>query len=103
MSAESSSAVKQWSEFGLDGRLLKAISKSGWAAPTLVQSQAIPLALEGKDILAKARTGSGKTGAFAVPVIQRILSEKEVCIFFCDSLHADFSSLLDRQSWEFER
>lgn len=61
---------------GLDDRLLKALADLGWAQPTLIQEKAIPLALEGKDILARARTGSGKTAAYAVPVIQRILASK---------------------------
>lgn len=56
----------------------QAIAKLGWAEPSLIQEKAIPLFLDGKDVLMKARTGSGKTGAFTIPVIQRILSSKEV-------------------------
>ncbi|KAK1800307.1 hypothetical protein P4O66_000348 [Electrophorus voltai] len=67
----------QFHEMGLDDRLLKAIADLGWAQPTLIQEKAIPLALDGKDLLARARTGSGKTAAYAVPVIQRILTCKE--------------------------
>ncbi|XP_062340005.1 probable ATP-dependent RNA helicase DDX56 [Osmerus eperlanus] len=66
----------QFHEMGLDDRLLKALADLGWAQPTLIQERAIPLALEGKDLLARARTGSGKTAAYAVPVIQRILASK---------------------------
>lgn len=44
--------------------------------PTLIQEKAIPLLLEGKDVLVRARTGSGKTAAFLVPVIQKILCSK---------------------------
>lgn len=44
--------------------------------PTLIQEKAIPLLLEGKDVLIRARTGSGKTAAFAVPLIQKILTNK---------------------------
>ncbi|KAJ8880913.1 hypothetical protein PR048_017386 [Dryococelus australis] len=58
--------------------VLKAIAKLGWLKPTLIQSTAIPLVLEGKDVLIRARTGSGKTAAFAVPVIQKILNSKQV-------------------------
>ncbi|KAM3600334.1 uncharacterized protein V6R79_021623 [Siganus canaliculatus] len=65
-------------EMGLDDRLLKAVADLGWSQPTLIQEKAIPLALEGKDLLARARTGSGKTAAYAVPVIQRILASKQV-------------------------
>ena len=46
-------------DFGLDRRLIKAISKLGFTYPTLVQSKSIPIALQGKDILVRARTGSG--------------------------------------------
>uniref|UniRef100_A0A667XM07 Probable ATP-dependent RNA helicase DDX56 n=1 Tax=Myripristis murdjan TaxID=586833 RepID=A0A667XM07_9TELE len=55
----------------------RAVADLGWAQPTLIQEKAIPLALEGKDLLARARTGSGKTAAYAVPVIQRILVSKQ--------------------------
>lgn len=48
----------------------------GWQTPTLIQERAIPLLLEGKDVLVRARTGSGKTAAFAIPVIQKILNNK---------------------------
>lgn len=58
--------------------LFQAISKSGWRKPTPIQEKAIPLALEGKDVLARARTGSGKTAAFCIPVIQKILAAKQV-------------------------
>lgn len=50
----------------------------GWARPTLIQEKAIPLALDGKDLLARARTGSGKTGAYAIPVLQLLLHRKAV-------------------------
>ncbi|XP_073730705.1 probable ATP-dependent RNA helicase DDX56 [Misgurnus anguillicaudatus] len=67
----------QFHEMGLDDRLLKALADLGWAQPTLIQEKAIPLSLEGKDLLARARTGSGKTAAYAVPLIQRILTSKQ--------------------------
>lgn len=62
----------------LDDRILKAIAKEGWPEPTLIQERAIPLILQGKDLLVRARTGSGKTGAFAIPTIQKILNSKLV-------------------------
>uniref|UniRef100_F6R6G7 Probable ATP-dependent RNA helicase DDX56 n=1 Tax=Ornithorhynchus anatinus TaxID=9258 RepID=F6R6G7_ORNAN len=62
---------------GLDARLLQAITDLGWSRPTLIQEKAIPLALEGKDLLARARTGSGKTAAYAVPLLQHLLHRKE--------------------------
>ncbi|CAI8047875.1 Probable ATP-dependent RNA helicase DDX56, partial [Geodia barretti] len=66
----------QFHDLGLDDRLLKAIAKLGWANPTLIQEKAIPLALEGKDLLIKAKTGSGKTAAYALPLLQKILQSK---------------------------
>jgi len=64
---------------------LQAISTLGWSSPTPIQERAIPLALEGKDVLAHARTGSGKTGAFAIPVIQKVLTAKQVLL--CTDTH----------------
>uniref|UniRef100_UPI00398F0376 probable ATP-dependent RNA helicase DDX56 isoform X1 n=1 Tax=Pristiophorus japonicus TaxID=55135 RepID=UPI00398F0376 len=67
-------------EMGLEERLLQAIAKLSWAQPTLIQEKAIPLALEGKDLLARARTGSGKTAAYAIPIIEHLLNtKKSVC------------------------
>jgi len=63
-------------EMGLDDRILKAIAKLGWINPTLIQERAIPLIIEGKDVMARGRTGSGKTGAFCIPLIQRLLELK---------------------------
>eukprot|EP00842_Homolaphlyctis_polyrhiza_P006004 jgi/Hompol1/6404/HPOL_000947-RA len=65
-----------FSAMGLDPRIMRAVAKLGFEHPTLVQAKAIPLALQGKDILARARTGSGKTGAYCIPIIQKILALK---------------------------
>lgn len=62
---------------GLDVRLAKAVAKLGFVYPTLVQAKCLPLALQGKDILVQARTGSGKTAAFGLPTVQKVLSAKE--------------------------
>ena len=61
-------------DFGLDRRLIKAVALLGYANPTEVQARVIPLALEGKDLLVRARTGSGKTAAYALPMLQKILA-----------------------------
>ena len=62
----------------LDARILRSLADMGFARPTLVQAKAIPLALENRDILARARTGSGKTAAYCVPIVQKIISAKSV-------------------------
>ncbi|KAH6576674.1 hypothetical protein BASA50_001879 [Batrachochytrium salamandrivorans] len=65
-----------FASLGLDPRIQRAVAKMGFIHPTLVQSKAIPLALQGKDILARARTGSGKTSAYCIPIVQKILALK---------------------------
>ncbi|CAG4991820.1 unnamed protein product [Colias eurytheme] len=70
-------------EMELDDRILKAISQLGWSNPTLIQETAIPLLLEGKDVLMRARTGSGKTAAFTIPVLQKILNLKNTSTHQC--------------------
>ena len=67
---------KNFGSFGFDNRILKAIKKAGYSKPTLVQSAGIPLALKGKDILARAKTGTGKTAAYILPILQQIVEEK---------------------------
>ncbi|KAI9669580.1 MAG: ATP-dependent DNA/RNA helicase [Caeruleum heppii] len=62
----------------LDPRLLQAIVDENYASPTPVQAKAIPLALEGKDILARAKTGTGKTAAYLLPIIHSILKRKGI-------------------------
>lgn len=59
---------------------MQVIGELGWERPTLIQSRMIPAAFENKNILARARTGSGKTAAFMLPVVQRVLQLK--CVSF---------------------
>jgi ATP-dependent RNA helicase DDX56/DBP9 len=61
---------------GLDRRLLKAVARLGYVYPTLVQSKGLPLALAGKDLLVRAKTGSGKTAAYGLAALQKILLNK---------------------------
>ncbi|KAF6225211.1 hypothetical protein HO133_010408 [Letharia lupina] len=78
MAVDTTHASKKLSNFnslGLDSRLLQAVAQQNFSAPTLVQSRAIPLALEGKDILARSKTGSGKTAAYILPILQSILQK----------------------------
>ena len=64
----------RFSEFGFDDRLLEGIEASGYDTATPVQEQVIPLILEGKDVIASAQTGTGKTAAFLLPLINRMLT-----------------------------
>jgi ATP-dependent RNA helicase RhlE len=63
-----------FSSLGLSDALLKAISKKGYTTPSPIQQKAIPPILEGKDVLASAQTGTGKTAGFTLPILQ-ILSQ----------------------------
>lgn len=58
--------------FGLSAELLRAIGSQGYSEPTPVQQQAIPIILQGRDVLAGAQTGTGKTAAFTLPLLQRL-------------------------------
>ena len=63
-----------FNQLGLSDALLKAVVKQGYKTPSPIQSKSIPLILEGKDLLASAQTGTGKTAGFTLPLLQ-ILSE----------------------------
>jgi ATP-dependent RNA helicase RhlE len=57
---------------GLSAELLRAVGEQGYSEPTPVQRKAIPVILEGKDVLAGAQTGTGKTAGFTLPLLQRL-------------------------------
>lgn len=65
-------------ELQLHNNLLKAISELGYTEPTLIQEKVIPLVLEGKDVIGSAQTGTGKTAAFALPILQGLLESGHV-------------------------
>jgi ATP-dependent RNA helicase RhlE len=70
----SSDAPVTFSSLGLDPRLLKAVDEMGFTHPTAIQQQSIPPAMKGGDVLACAMTGSGKTAAFLLPILNRLLT-----------------------------
>ena len=63
----------QFDALGLAPPLLKAVVDTGYTTPTPIQAKAIPLALQGLDLMAGAQTGTGKTAAFALPILQKLL------------------------------
>ena len=72
-------AVNPFAALGLSEALLRAVVDAGFEAPTAVQAAAIPVLLAGKDMFGRAQTGTGKTAAFALPILQGInASEKTV-------------------------
>jgi len=62
----------KFDELGLSEKVLAAVQASGYTSPTPIQAQAIPPALQGKDILGIAQTGTGKTAAFTLPMLSRL-------------------------------
>ncbi|GMR32747.1 hypothetical protein PMAYCL1PPCAC_02942, partial [Pristionchus mayeri] len=64
---------KSFADFELDERILKGIGELGWSRPTEVQLSMIDLVLEGRNVMARARTGSGKTAAYVLPVLHRVV------------------------------
>ncbi len=67
--------VMSFTSFDLHPDLLRGIDRMGFAVPTPIQKDAIPPALEGRDVLACAMTGSGKTAAFLLPILQRLIDK----------------------------
>ena len=64
-------------QLGLTDELLQAVTEQGYTTPTPVQEKAIPLILEGRDVLAGAQTGTGKTASFTLPLLQRLTANSD--------------------------
>lgn len=62
----------EFEEFCLKRELLMGIFEKGWEKPSPIQEASIPIALSGKDILARAKNGTGKTGAYSIPVLEQV-------------------------------
>ena len=67
----------KFADLNLDKNILSAVRSEGYESPTPIQAQAIPFALDGRDIMASAQTGSGKTAAFLLPTLQRLTKRSE--------------------------
>ena len=63
---------------GLSAPLLKAIAKKGYTEASPIQEKAIPLILNNQDVLGSAQTGTGKTAAFAIPIIQHLAKDNKI-------------------------
>ncbi|XP_022157139.1 DEAD-box ATP-dependent RNA helicase 10-like [Momordica charantia] len=82
MEQDSQDEVKTFKSLGICEQLVEACESLGWKNPSKIQAEAIPHALEGKDLIGLAQTGSGKTGAFALPILQALL-EAPQAFFAC--------------------
>jgi len=65
--------IASFPDFGLHPSLLQAISETGYSTPTPIQAAAIPLVLDGRDVMGAAQTGTGKTAAFTLPILHRLM------------------------------
>lgn len=73
-----SKPIKLFEDCGFSTALMNAISKQGYEKPTPIQCQALPIVLSGRDIIGIAKTGSGKTAAFVLPMIVHIMDQPEI-------------------------
>ena len=67
--------MENFSELKLDKSLMQSITRMQFKVPTPIQAQAIPPALLGKDVLGTAQTGTGKTAAFVIPILEKLLND----------------------------
>ncbi len=76
--SENDSSLTTFNDLALTGPVLKAVEAAGYETPSPIQAQIIPFMLEGRDVLGQAQTGTGKTAAFALPILSRIdLTQKD--------------------------
>ncbi len=69
--------MTQFKDLGLNASILKALTDKGYTQPTPIQAQAIPGVMEGRDLLGIAQTGTGKTAAFALPILHRLVTNRK--------------------------
>ena len=68
----------EFEDFCLKRELLMGIFEKGWEKPSPIQEASIPIALSGRDVLARAKNGTGKTGAYSIPILEQIDTTKDV-------------------------
>ncbi|HSX05527.1 MAG TPA: DEAD/DEAH box helicase [Candidatus Saccharimonadales bacterium] len=76
VTAEEYTPTHEFLDFAVDSRILANLSRKGFISPTPIQDQTIPLGLEGEDVIGLANTGTGKTAAFAVPILHRLMTDQ---------------------------
>src|SRR5690625_210329 len=62
-----------FSDFGLHPNILQAVTETGYTTPTPIQAQALPVVMDGRDVMGAAQTGTGKTAAFTLPILHRLM------------------------------
>ena len=71
-------AQTRFEDFGLSAEILRSLTEQGYSTPTPIQAKAIPIVLQGHDVMGAAQTGTGKTAGFALPIIQLLLAQASV-------------------------
>ena len=74
MNNEAATAEVRFADFGLAPEILRALADQGYVHPTPIQAQAIPVVLQGRDVMGAAQTGTGKTAGFSLPIIQLLMA-----------------------------
>jgi len=90
---EDKEEAMSFKDLGACEKLVEACDYLGWKNPSKIQVEAIPHALEGKDLIGLALIGSGKTGAFALPILQSLLDSPQpffTCVLFPTRFHIYF-------------
>jgi superfamily II DNA/RNA helicase len=95
--------MTEFSELGLSPDTLKAVADSGYTTATPIQAQAIPVALAGRDVLGIAQTGTGKTAAFTLPMIEKLAAGRTKARMPRSLVIAPTRELADQVSLAFER
>ena len=78
--------ISGFDAFGLSAPLLRDIARAGFTEPTPIQTKALPLGLQGRDVLGCAQTGTGKTAAFIIPMIERLAEDHHNARLLADGL-----------------
>ncbi|MFZ9187833.1 MAG: DEAD/DEAH box helicase, partial [Algoriphagus sp.] len=63
----------KFSDLGISEEILRAVEEMGYTQPSPIQQQAIPFVLQGRDVIGQAQTGTGKTAAFLIPLIDKVM------------------------------
>src|SRR5438309_7575456 len=95
--------MTNFSDLGLSPEVLKAVTDAGYETPTPIQAQAIPVALSGRDVLGIAQTGTGKTAAFTLPMIDRLAAGRTKARMPRSLVVAPTRELADQVSASFEK
>lgn len=88
----------KFEELDIVAPILRAVEEKGYAEPTPIQQEAIPVVMAGKDIFGIARTGTGKTAAFAIPIIQQLMAQREQAAAALAEREAEESRLAEEQA-----